>query len=254
VFLCITALNRRPQLEKALQNISGLFGTAIADSWRAPFELVGHMPGAQRKLACIASTGNKEAVADYLAEITYILIFAGLGFEIVIEPLGKKGPDLEVSRDGKRVLVEVAHFRTIHQGPPHLTSEDGSSLNDLVFTEYGNPQRDVTKAWSKILEKFGQVRDLESIIALWNDDEDMEELEVEAAVCDLVMDAMKGIQKLPKGLMFVLYGSSWVRRQQFYCFPLHVVEKPYDMWEDELQVSRASQLVAKAIAGQPNSS
>jgi hypothetical protein len=241
-------------LEKALQNTSRLFGTAIADSWRAPFEMVKHMPGAQRKLARIATADNKEEVADCLAEITYILIFAGLGFEIVIEPLGKKGPDLQVSRDGKSVLVEVAHFRTVHQGPPHLTSEDGGSLNDLVLIEYGNPQRDVTKAWSKILEKFGQVGDLESIIALWNDDEDMEELEVEAAVRDLVIDAMKGIQKLPKGLMFVLYGSSWVGRQQFYCFPLHVVEKPYDMWEHEIVVSRANRLIAKATASQADPS
>jgi hypothetical protein len=39
-----------------------------------------------------------EVLSDYIAEIRFGLIFAGLRYEFEFEPLGEKGPDLLVSR------------------------------------------------------------------------------------------------------------------------------------------------------------
>ena len=52
------------------------------------------MPNVNSKFKRIANASDGEQLDDYLAEIRYALILAGLGFQVVIEPLGKKGPDL----------------------------------------------------------------------------------------------------------------------------------------------------------------
>jgi hypothetical protein len=164
---------------------------------------VQEMPGANHLFNRIASTTDKEQLEDYLAEVSYALIFAGLGFLVEIEPLGRKGPDLRISRDGHQAIVEIMRFRKIYPGPPVL-----DLLNEItVLPEYGNPARDIRKAFQKIQKKFPQVGSEEVIIAIWNDEEELEEIEVEIAVSNLRRDAAQNIFSIPNQLLFVLYGS-----------------------------------------------
>jgi hypothetical protein len=121
------------------------------------------------------------------------LIFAGLHFDVQIEPLGRRGPDLKVSRDNHEAFVEVTRFRKVSSGPPPLDLSD----ENLVLQVYGNPLRDIQKTFDKLVAKFRQVQDAQAIIAIWNDDGDLEELEVQAAVVNLWEDASSGILQLP---------------------------------------------------------
>ena len=98
------------------------------------FKLVQQMPGANRIFYRIASAPDQEQLQDYLAEIRYAVVFAGLGFQVTIEPLGAAGPDLKVARNGHEAIVEVMRFRNIYPGPPMFEPD-----KDLTLHEYGNP-------------------------------------------------------------------------------------------------------------------
>jgi hypothetical protein len=45
------------------------------------------MPGSKHLFRRIALTPDKEQLEDYFAEIRFALIFAGLGFQVEIEPM-----------------------------------------------------------------------------------------------------------------------------------------------------------------------
>jgi len=222
--------------QKALQKLSLLLEKSEAQLWRSRLERVRRMSGASLKFKRIASARDKEELYDYLAEIRYALVFAGLGFQVRLEPLGKKGPDLEISRDGHIAVVEVKRFRQINPGPLKISLSDKEFLDNTFLLEpWGDLEREVNKCISRIGEKFKQVGDRASIIALWNDDEDLDEIGHEETVRRLRDYAAQGASH-PSGLLFVLYASNWCRpRQQFYCFPLRVLEKPHINWVQEIE-------------------
>jgi len=215
-------------MEKALQKASELDEHFNMPWFRKLFERVQQMPGANRLFLRIASVSDKEQLNDYFAEVVYALVFAGLGFQVEIEPFGRKGPDLKVSRDGHQVVVEITRFRKIYPGPPEFDLSDENEESEL--SDYGNLHRDVRKSFEKLLSKFSQVADKQSIIAIWNDDGDLEEFEVEIAVIRLSTNATRPILGVPNGLLFVTYGSQWVRagdHKQLYCFPVFSPEQPW---------------------------
>lgn len=234
-------------MEEVLQNVSKLLGKCTAQALRPCFERVRAMPRAGRLFKRIASAPDADQLGDYLAEIQYALVFAGLRFQVEVEPQGKDGPDLGISRDNHYAVVEVMRFRKVYPGPPTLdvTREPG------VLPEYGNPPRDIQKAFDKILTKFRQVQNGESIIAIWNDDEDLEELEVKAATAHVRDATAQGTLNLASDLLFVLYGSKWIggNRRQLYCFPVRCPAQGHQqIWQQELESSTVEQLVQRALA------
>ncbi len=234
-------------MDKALKRTTDFVGEYNTQIIQQHLERIQRMPDANRIFKRIASAPDMEQLMDYLAEVRYALVFAGLGFDVEIEPLGKKGPDLQISRNGHQAVVEVKRFRKIYPGPPEL---DLSSPSATLST-YGNIKRDIRKAFNKILDKFTQVGNFESIIAIWNDDEDMEEREVATAVDDIRKDGCENRLTLPQGLSFVLYGSKWVRagdNKQLYCFPIRAQGSHQLLWQQELNTSTVSELVRCAIA------
>lgn len=146
-------------MEKALGKIFALLGDTQA--YREQLERVKKMPGANRLFARIELTHDLEQREDYLAEVRFALIFAGLGFQVTIEPLGGTGPDLGVSRDGHDAVIEVMRFRKIFPGPPEFDPD-----KNFTLPGYGNPARDVRKAVQKIAGKFRQVGAENGIIAI----------------------------------------------------------------------------------------
>jgi hypothetical protein len=234
------------QMNKALQRVSQFseYNVQVLSQW---FERVSKMPGVNQIFKRIASTSDKEQIEDYIAEIRYALVFAGLDYEIEIEPLGRKGPDLKITQDDYQLFVEVTRFRKVTPELPTLDLSDPQA----VLPEYGNPPRDIRKAFQKILNKFSQVDNGESIIAIWNDDEEMEELEVNTAVINLRNDAFEHHLSLPSGLLFVLYGSKWVRagdNKQLHCFPLHHLSSARQIaLQKRLDSSTVSELLQQAF-------
>jgi hypothetical protein len=205
------------------------------------------MPGANALFRRVASATDREQLVDYLAEVRYALIFAGLHFEVHIDPLVRRWLDLKVSRDNHEAFVEVRRFRKVSSEPTPLDPAD----ENLVLQVYGNSLRDIQKAFEKLVVKFRQVQDAQAIIAIWNDDGDLEELEVQAAVMNLWEDASHGLLQLPSSILFVLYGSPWIRarnHKQFHCFPLHITDpSPQLAWKHELEGSSITGLIQRAL-------
>lgn len=211
------------------------------------FTAVNKLSGAYRIFQRINSTSNKHEIKDYIIEVWFSLAFVGLSFQVEIEPLGKQGPDLKISRDGNHAFVEIMRFRKVYPGPPEFNVSDGQE----TLPDYGNIYRDVEKAFRKILNKFYQVGEENSVIAIWNDDGDMNETHVKTAAVQLEEGAIKNIFSLPKGLFSILYGSDWVRlsdKKQLYCFPLKRSQHSYQVkWQKELESSTINELINTAL-------
>lgn len=208
--------------------------------WRTLLEAVNHLPTASRKFSRIAEAADIEQLEDLLAEIRYILVFVGLNFDVEMEPLGKKGPDIKIARNGHDALVEIKRFREIYPGPPIFSP----SMSKLPV--YGNPTRDTYKVYQAIKEKTSQLSDQTSIIAIWNDDNDMEEIEAKWAVRALWEEIEQGSKV--RGLVLVVYGSKWKGEQELYCFPVKSSIPPHiESWTKELNSARVNELIKQAI-------
>jgi len=99
-------MNKR-WLDKALDRIGPIVNESFRDEWRSHLETVSKVAKSDRLLKKIACASDAESVFDYFAEVRYALVFASLGFDVQVEPLGQKGPDLQVDRDNQSALVEV---------------------------------------------------------------------------------------------------------------------------------------------------
>src|SRR6266496_4768410 len=88
----------------------------------------------------IARANDAEQISDYFAEIRFGLMFAQMRFETKLEPLGVKGPDLSISRDGQSAYVEVKRFRS-----------GGPAIEDISdeLTPYGNPPKDIKRVFDQ---------------------------------------------------------------------------------------------------------
>ena len=240
-------------LDKALKNAFQLLTERETQFWQSCFERFQQMPGADSKFKHIAEAPDKEQLYDYLAEIKYALVFAGLGFQVEAEPLRDRGPDLRISRDNYSVFVEVKRFRRMYPGPPNISLSDENFLDDTFCLEpYGNIERDVQKIHDRIIEKLKQVREGTSIFAFWNDDEDLEDIEGKLEAYQLRDEIVKGSLSLPNSLLFILYASFYKSPrvwQQLYCFPLQIIEKPYMNWIHELEKHSVDALVNRALDG-----
>ncbi len=234
-------------MNRALDNAARLHDPVRLPWLRRLLGGIRHMQGAGHLFQRMASAPDTNQLDDYLSEVVYALVFAGLGFQVAVEPLGRRGPDLEIQRGAHRACVEVTRFRKIHHGPVEI---DLSRDDDAEILEYGDVRRDIAKSHTKLTSKLPQLGSSPSIIAIWNDDEDLEEVEVEAAVISFRRTFARGVSTLPGGLLFVLYGSHWVRvgdDKQLYCFPVRAVPEPYRSWQEQLAGSTVRSLIATAL-------
>jgi hypothetical protein len=233
-------------ITKALRRGSKFYDDTNIPWFQQLFARVERIPGSNRLFTRLISASDKEQFDDYLAEVIYTLLFIGVGFEVEIEPFGAKGPDLGVKRDGHQAVVEITRLRKIFAGPPEF------NIYTSELQEYGNPQRDIRKAFEKILSKFRQVGNDSSIVAIWNDDGDLEEVAVEMAVKCLRYSSAQNTLTVPDGLQFIIYASQWVRLQsdykQIYCFPMRTpVRHHHAVWQQELGSATVRHLIERAI-------
>jgi hypothetical protein len=189
---------------KALQQIRALCGKTAAlefENWLSKAQTWQNAAALFRSLAEARDQAN---LLDHLASLRYGIVFKYLGFVPSFEPTGKKGSDLLITRDGTSATVEVTRLRPMNPGPPALSEEECQS-GEWVLEPYGDPCRDINRSFGKVLGKFKQAIAPHSIIAVWNDDDALEELEMSMAVRSLWQ-----VPGLPAGLDFVIYGSPWI--------------------------------------------
>ena len=236
-------------MDSALRRIQALAGSQCAQGLEPLFARVRRMPGADRLFRRIAHAGDIEQLGDYRAEILYALMFAGLAFDVAIEPKGAEGPDLSVCRDGHSAAVEVTRFRRVHEGPPTASPAEIPEILPI----YGDPLRDVRKVYEKVISKFRQLREGTGIVAIWNDDGDLEELEARQGVAEIAHDAVTGVLSVPSDVFLVTYASEWTNisqeLQEVYCFELRTECLDYQRrWSKELESSSVQQLLQQALS------
>jgi hypothetical protein len=220
-------------LRRAVTRIRTFLGSSDAARWERRLEIaVEATKGLSRKLRLIAAAGDAEQIRDLLAEVRYAEVFHNLGFSV--EFLQDDNlPDMRIAKGDHEIYAEVKRFRIVPPGPPILPKGEFD-----VLEEYGNPARDIRKVLQNIEGKFHQLPSADSVIAIWNNDGDMEEIEVKEAVDDLCVDRANGLHpSFPEKFLFVVYGSPWLHcrnSKQFFCFP---VKSPLERWCQGLMVS-----------------
>jgi hypothetical protein len=202
------------EMKKAMQRIEVFCDGSTASELKNWLSKAQMWPNSAAFLHSLAVAVDKDSLLDHLATLRYGLIFRSLGFLPSFEPTGSHGPDLLIARDGTSATVEVTRFRGLNPSPAVLT-EAAYLRDEWLLEPYGNPQRDVAKSIRKVRDKFRQAIAPHAIIAVWNDDEALEELEMRIALRDLQQDL-----RLPAGLELVVYGSPWVGHFQLYSFPM----------------------------------
>lgn len=214
----------------ALNRVEELLGSdSVVKQW---IRAAHGWPGFASLCNRFDSATDEETLLDHVTELRYGLVLTGLGFSVEYEPHGRFGPDLAISRDGLSAEIEITRFRPIHAGPPAV-SEVGT------LSTYGNPNRDIRKAMRKISRKFKQSNSELALIAIWNDDGDLEDLEVELAT-----KALRSADDLPMGLKAVIYASDWVFRGYSIGHPDDQVLK----WIHELESTTIASAIQKAIS------
>jgi len=236
-------------MRRALEKIAALQGAQRARELEPFLARVEKMEGAGRLFKRIADAGDVDAMDDHLATARYALMFAGLAFEVVVEPTGREGPDLSITRDGQSAVVEVTRFQRELVDP---TAEVPKAIPGGL-QNYGDPMRYIERRIrDKIMDKFSQLRHGAGVLALWNDDDDLEELETSQEVAELAEEGMAGTLRVPLGLHLVVYASHWVHpgaRQQVHCFELQPNCPPYlRQWRADLESSLVRDLMRRAIS------
>lgn len=196
-------------IEKAFSNLTSLLKTdkpswdSKSRFWLNCLRQVQQTPGSNRLFEHIASAPQSD-IGDYLAELWFAILFKELGFQIIIEPFGD-GPDMKISKHNFDIFVEVTCFRKTYPGPPDILL---SNAEEITLVEYGNIKRDINKAYTKITGKFPQLRRTEinsSVIAIWNYDGDLEEIEMGEAFRSICQDGIEKKLSIPENLKFIIF-------------------------------------------------
>lgn len=194
-----------------IETLCGHEGAVQAERWLIA---AAAWPSSSAFLHAVETAADKDVLRDHFATLRYALVFRGLGFSPTFEPTGRTGPDLSVSRDAVTATVEVSRFTAMNEGPRPITPEELNS-ESFILEPYGNPRRDIPKCVRKVRDKFRQTTAALSLIAVWNDDEALEDVEMVQAIRELRHDA-----NAPSGLQYVIYGSRW--EQRLHCLPMKV--------------------------------
>jgi len=232
------------EMTKAIQRIKTLCGSHSASIYAKWLSAAQTWENSAALFRSVGQAAEKGTLDDHLAALRYALVFRSLGFLLSFEPTGSKGPDLLILRDAAAATVEITRFRPMNPGPPVLTKEEYLQ-DDFLLEPYGNPQRDIVKCLEKVRDKLRQAVGARAIIAVWNNDEALEEVEMRDALRDLQRDP-----GLPAGLQMVLYGSEWAYHgQQLWCFPMKAaVDAHVQQWAYELEAVSVTAAVASALA------
>ena len=213
-------------VNKSILNINKLFKNSNNLDKIKLIKLISTFNNSNTILKRISDAKDIDSIKDYLAEIDFAIFFYSFNFIVEFEPLGKKGPDLMISKEDESCHVEVTRFRKRYPGPSHTE-----------FQIYGNSKRDTKKAFDKIVHKFTQISNNNSILAIWNDEGDLEEIEVKFAIDELLKISH---YEIPEGLQFIIYSSVWCKNENtnIYCYPIHYpLNTPYNLWIEKFSES-----------------
>ena len=192
-------------LDQACERLRAAFVPAEAAFWEPQLCAVAKLPNGERIPRKAVRAGDSAESRDILAEARFALVLVGLGFEVSVEPLGKAGPDLSVALGERSLLLEVTRLRLRRVMPLFDFSDPNPLLADL-----GDPLPDVQRAYDKIRGKLGQLKGQPGAIAVWNDDEVLDDLHCRTAIHWVERELQAGVAASVERLELVLYLSNWI--------------------------------------------
>ena len=162
---------------------------------------------------------------DFIAVLIFASYFHDAKCIVEFIPRSKKTtPDLFISNSAFRGFVEIKHIHKKHDEPKMALPNELNKKN--ILEGYGNPLRDENYCRDDIIEGFKQLRNFSGlkktdmmIVAIWNSDEDLEEIGMKFSLNHLIEEKNE-FENMPNPKCIV-YGSDWysLRRQtQFHVF------------------------------------
>jgi len=233
-------------LARAISRIENLLRPEQYSPEHLPLKAVARLKNGHRILNRISSSANVEDLRDYLAEVHYALTFAGIGFEVEVEPDGTAGVDLRISMSGDSLRAEVTRLRLSHEMPRLDLTEENPILPCL-----GDPLVDVRRAYQKAHDKLRQLTAGPGILAVWNDDEVLDELHMRTAVKWLQDEASAGRIDRDGNLILVLYHTNWIapsNPKEFYTWSIRDTQDAWVAgWREALETARLGESLESAI-------
>lgn len=231
---------------KACDTVERLLTAKEAGLWPARLDAVADLPNGLRIVSRVIRAKGLEDLRDCFAEVLYALTFVGLGFLVDVEPLGEKGPDLAVERNGRNLLVEVSRLRLKREMPTFTLEELPNMLPCL-----GDPLPDVRRAYQKICDKVSQLGSEEGIFAIWNDDEILDKAHGKTAAHWVSDELRAGRLKAAEQLQLVLFHTNWVSvqtQQEYFAWAVRSPETDWLVeWRRLLESARLSELLRTVL-------
>jgi hypothetical protein len=210
-----------PYIEQIFSRIRDAYGDK-ATEFTPLINLVKQFKGAK---SFFKDALGSDDIRDFIATLIFASYFHHAECIVEFVPRSKeKTPDLFISNSAFRGFVEVKHIHKKHDGPKTVLPNE---LNKKIILEkYGNPLRDANYCRDDIIEGFKQLRDFSGlqktdwmIVAIWNSDEDLEEIDMKSSLNQLIKEKNE-FENMPNPKCIV-YGSDWysLRKQtQFHVF------------------------------------
>lgn len=237
---------KESSVAKACDTVERLLTAKEAELWPARLDAVADLSNGLRIVSRVIRAKGPEDLRDCFAEVLYALTFVGLGFLVDVEPLGEKGPDLAVERNGQNLLVEVSRLRLKREMPTFAPEELPDMLPCL-----GNPLPDVRRAYQKICNKVSQLGSEEGIRAIWNDDEILDKAHGKTAAHWVSEELRAGRLKAAEQLQLVLFHTNWVSvrtQQEYFAWAVRFPETDWLVeWRRLLESARLSDLLRTVL-------
>jgi hypothetical protein len=211
-------------VEAVLLKLETIYGKN-AKNYASLIETVRTMKGSD-SLFKEALYFSDNRIPDFIVELYFASYFHNRNYsvEIVSRSDQEKTPDLLISNETLRGYVEIKHIRKKHEGPKSLIP--GESTKMKILEKYGDPVRDERYCRDKILEGFHQIQSYSGlkntdvmVVAIWNSDEDLDELDLKFTISNLIEERNE-FENIPNQ-KWVVFGNPWYslrENTQFHIF------------------------------------
>jgi len=156
---------------------------------------------------------------DFIVELLFASFFYDEGYTVEIVPRSdrEKTPDLLISKNDFRGFVEIKHIHKKHDGPVSVNLKELPEMD--ILEPYSDPVRDERYCRDKILEGFQQIQKFSGlmktdvmIVAIWNSDEEIEDLDMKFSISHLIEERNE-FENMPNP-KWIVFGSDWFSLRQ----------------------------------------
>jgi hypothetical protein len=198
-----------PYIEQIFSRIRDAYGNK-ATEFTPLINLVKQFKGAK---SFFKDALGFDDIRDFIATLIFASYFHHAEYIVEFVPRSKeKTPDLFIANSEFRGFVEVKHIHKKHDGPKTALPKGLNKKN--ILEEYSNPLRDEKYCRDDIIKGFKQIQNFSGlkktdtmIVAIWNSDEDLDELDMKFSISHLIEERNE-FENMPNP-KWIVYCSDW---------------------------------------------